>query len=156
VSWLEVNIDTSEIPTPLVGCLDVENTKSLCRILLVKVRFIIESSSLRQVITTGRSPRFTGLSNDRIFGYQVPLDIGTCKNIILSVISLTNPLQLPDATLLFLGDQITGILYFFLSRNLRIARDRAWDQTLTSRGKGPDFWGSYVEGMSWIYLMTKS
>ncbi|KAF8601198.1 hypothetical protein BDV93DRAFT_524923 [Ceratobasidium sp. AG-I] len=74
-----------------------------------------------------KSPRFTGLSNDKIFGYHVPLDVGTY------------------ATLLFLGDQITGILYFFLSRNLRIARDRAWEQTLQSRGKGPEFWGAYVE-----------
>ncbi|QRV80678.1 Etoposide-induced protein 2.4 (EI24) [Ceratobasidium sp. AG-Ba] len=74
-----------------------------------------------------KSPRFTGLSNDRVFGYQVPLDVGTY------------------ATLLFISDQITGILYFFLSRNLRIARDRAWDQTLVSRGKGADFWGPYVE-----------
>ncbi|THH28668.1 hypothetical protein EUX98_g5513 [Antrodiella citrinella] len=37
------------------------------------------------------------------------------------------------------------ILTFFLSRNLRIARDRAWDQTLQSRGKGPAFWKPYVE-----------
>ena len=73
------------------------------------------------------SPRFTGLSTDSVFGYQVPLDIGTY------------------ATLLFLGDQITGILYFFLSRNLRIARERAWDQTLASRGKPAEFWGAYVE-----------
>ncbi|KAH7339160.1 hypothetical protein B0J17DRAFT_660003 [Rhizoctonia solani] len=74
------------------------------------------------------TPRFTGLSNDRVFGYQVPLDVGTY------------------ATLLFLGDQLTGILNFFLSRNLRIAKDRAWDQTIVSRGKGEDFWGGYVEG----------
>lgn len=37
------------------------------------------------------------------------------------------------------------ILTFFLSRNLRIARDRAWEQTIVSRGKGPDFWKHYVE-----------
>ncbi|KAF8671666.1 hypothetical protein RHS04_08196 [Rhizoctonia solani] len=73
------------------------------------------------------TPRFTGLSNDRVFGYQLPLDVGTY------------------ATLLFLGDQITGIINFFLSRNLGIARDRAWDQTMTSRGKEESFWGGYVE-----------
>lgn len=51
----------------------------------------------------------------------------------------------PDATLLLLSTQSTFILTFFLSRNLRIARDRVWDQTLRSRGKGPEFWKPYVE-----------
>ena len=44
-----------------------------------------------------------------------------------------------------MGSQVTYILRFFLSRNLRIARDRAWAQTVASRGKGPDFWQPYVE-----------
>ena len=44
-----------------------------------------------------------------------------------------------------MGAQVTHILRFFLSRNIRIARDRAWDQTVASRGKGPDFWQPYVE-----------
>jgi hypothetical protein len=43
------------------------------------------------------------------------------------------------------ASQITYILRFFLSRNIRIARDRAWNQTVASRGKGPDFWQPYVE-----------
>jgi len=37
------------------------------------------------------------------------------------------------------------MFHFFLSRNLRIARDRAWEQTITSRGKGSTFWKPYVE-----------
>ena len=41
--------------------------------------------------------------------------------------------------------QVTYILRFFHSRNIRIARDRTWDQTVASRGKGPDFWQPYVE-----------
>ena len=28
---------------------------------------------------------------------------------------------------------------------MRIARDRAWDQVLASRGKAPEFWGPYIE-----------
>ncbi len=28
---------------------------------------------------------------------------------------------------------------------MRVARDRAWDQTVASRGKGPSFWQPYVE-----------
>lgn len=31
------------------------------------------------------------------------------------------------------------------SRNIHMAGTRAWDQTVLSRGKGPDFWGPYVE-----------
>lgn len=37
------------------------------------------------------------------------------------------------------------ILYFFLARNIRIVRERAWMQTVQSRGKGPEFWKPYVE-----------
>jgi hypothetical protein len=50
-----------------------------------------------------------------------------------------------DATVLFLSSQVTAILTFFLSRNIRIARERAWDQTVQSRGKGKEFWQPYVE-----------
>lgn len=47
--------------------------------------------------------------------------------------------------ILLLGSQVTSIITFFLARNIGIARQRAWDQTVTSRGKGPDFWQQYVE-----------
>ena len=50
-----------------------------------------------------------------------------------------------DMAILLLGSQITFIINFFLSRNIRVARQRAWDQTVASRGKGPDFWQPYVE-----------
>ena len=50
-----------------------------------------------------------------------------------------------DAAVLLVGSQITYILPFFLSRNIHIACDRAWDQMVASRGKGPDFWQPYVE-----------
>ena len=50
-----------------------------------------------------------------------------------------------DAALVFLGSQLTFILRFFLSRNIVIARDRAWAQTVVSRAKPPDFWQPYVE-----------
>lgn len=52
---------------------------------------------------------------------------------------------LSGATLVILSSQLTFILKFFLSRNLRIAREHVWDQTITSRGKGPAFWRPYVE-----------
>ena len=47
--------------------------------------------------------------------------------------------------LLLVGTQITAMLTFFLSRNIRLARQPAWDQTVASRGKGPEFWQPYVE-----------
>lgn len=46
---------------------------------------------------------------------------------------------------MFVAGQATILLKFFLSRNMRVARDRAWDQAVASRGKGPDFWQPYVE-----------
>ena len=50
-----------------------------------------------------------------------------------------------DAAVVIVASQVTYILRFFLSRNIRIARDRAWAQTVASRGKGADFWQPYVE-----------
>jgi len=65
----------------------------------------------------------------------------------VSVCQVNVPLtqDFSDATIVSLSAQVTAILTFFLARNLRIARERAWDQTLTSRGKGPEFWQPYVE-----------
>ncbi|KAL4248392.1 EI24 domain-containing protein [Abortiporus biennis] len=74
-----------------------------------------------------KSPSVTGLSRDAIFGFQVPFDLPTY------------------ATLVFLSTQFSAILTFFLSHNIRIARDRVYEQTIQSRGKGPDFWKPYVE-----------
>jgi len=73
------------------------------------------------------SARVTGLSNDTAFGQSIPFDLPTYAAIIT------------------LGSQVTTIISFFLSHNIRIARDRAWAQTVASRGKGPDFWQPYVE-----------
>ncbi|KAH9889928.1 hypothetical protein C8Q73DRAFT_653332 [Cubamyces lactineus] len=74
-----------------------------------------------------KSPRVTGLSRDAIFGIPMPFDLPTY------------------ATLFFLSSQVSAIIYFFLSRNIRIARERAYDQTIASRGKGADWWRPYVE-----------
>jgi len=49
------------------------------------------------------------------------------------------------ATLVILSSQLTIILIFFLSHNLRSARKHAWDLTVTSRAKGPTFWQPYIE-----------
>ncbi|EAU92120.2 hypothetical protein CC1G_11405 [Coprinopsis cinerea okayama7 len=73
------------------------------------------------------SPRITGLSNDTVFGWKVPFSLHTY------------------AALLYAADQLTWILSFFISKNMRIARDRAWDYTIASRNKGDDFWQPYVE-----------
>ncbi|KAH9973378.1 hypothetical protein BGW80DRAFT_1310487 [Lactifluus volemus] len=73
------------------------------------------------------SPNVLGHMNDTILGFKPPLNIPTW------------------ATIVFLSSQVTFILNFFLSHNLRIARERAWQQTVVSRGKGPTFWRPYVE-----------
>ncbi|KAF8323956.1 hypothetical protein DL93DRAFT_2070105 [Clavulina sp. PMI_390] len=71
------------------------------------------------------TPRVTGLAHDSFFGYQI--NVATY------------------ATCLFLSSQIQLMMRFFMGKNLRIARDRAWNLTLASRGKEPTFWGPYVE-----------
>ncbi|KAH9957835.1 hypothetical protein BC827DRAFT_1137325 [Russula dissimulans] len=73
------------------------------------------------------SPNVVGYANDTVLGWKPPFDIPTW------------------ATLVILSSQLTFIFKFFLSRNLRIARERTWDQTIASRGKGPAFWQPYVE-----------
>ncbi|KAK2462459.1 hypothetical protein APHAL10511_005429 [Amanita phalloides] len=73
------------------------------------------------------SPRITGLSTDTVFGFKIPFNVHTYAAIVL------------------VGTQITWMLRFFLSKNLRISRERAWTQTVASRGKGTDFWQPYVE-----------
>ncbi|KIL71125.1 hypothetical protein M378DRAFT_154587 [Amanita muscaria Koide BX008] len=73
------------------------------------------------------SPRLAGLTTDTLFSFQLPFDVHTY------------------AALLVLGSQVTWMLRFFLSKNLRLSRERAWSQTVASRGKGPDFWQPYVE-----------
>jgi len=72
-----------------------------------------------------RTPRVMGLSHNNMFGYG--MDVSTY------------------ATFIFMSSQIQTILQFFLGKNMRIARDRAWDQVLASRGKAPEFWGPYIE-----------
>ncbi|KAI0321205.1 hypothetical protein OF83DRAFT_1100720 [Amylostereum chailletii] len=71
-----------------------------------------------------KSPTVLDLSDDTFLGRRIPFDLTTCAY---------RPLPL------------SAILTFFLYRNLRIARQRAWDQTVASRGKGPEFWQPYVE-----------
>jgi len=67
------------------------------------------------------------LSHETFLGFKLPFSISTYVTILL------------------VGSQFTGIIGFFVSRNIRIARQRVWDQTVASRGKGPDFWQPYVE-----------
>ncbi|GJE94131.1 EI24 domain-containing protein [Phanerochaete sordida] len=74
-----------------------------------------------------KSPSVTGLSRDAVFGIHLPFDLPTY------------------ATLMFISTQATAILTFFLSKNIRIARDRVYEQTIISRGKTSEFWGPYVE-----------
>jgi len=73
------------------------------------------------------SARVTGLSHETLFGYKIPFSLPTYAAVVS------------------LGSQVTAILGFFLYRNIRIARERAWTQTVASRGKGPQFWQPYVE-----------
>ncbi|KAH8108926.1 hypothetical protein DFH11DRAFT_1731495 [Phellopilus nigrolimitatus] len=52
-----------------------------------------------------------------------------------------------DTALLLLSNQPPATLCFFLSTNMRIARDRAWEHTARSRGKGPECWARMRRNM---------
>ncbi|KZT51599.1 hypothetical protein CALCODRAFT_503312 [Calocera cornea HHB12733] len=69
------------------------------------------------------------MSTPTLLGYPLPLHIS----------------PVTWATLLVLSTQSDLILWFFLRKNLRIARARAYDLTLLSRNKPAEFWGTYVE-----------
>jgi hypothetical protein len=56
-----------------------------------------------------------------------------------------NSLTCSVATLIAIGDQVNLILNFFLRKNIALAKQRVWEQTVASRGKGPSFWKAYVE-----------
>ncbi|CCM03818.1 uncharacterized protein FIBRA_05967 [Fibroporia radiculosa] len=73
------------------------------------------------------SPRVIGLSKETVFGFHMPFDLPTY------------------AALFFITSQVSAIVTFFVSHGLRIARERAYAQTIQSRGKGNDFWRPYVE-----------
>lgn len=59
------------------------------------------------------------------------------------------------AALLVVGDQVNIILNFFLRRNVAIAKQRAWEHTVASRGKDPSFWKPYVEEWDHPPVITK-
>jgi len=73
------------------------------------------------------SPRIAGLGADTVFGVRIPLGVYTY------------------ATLVYAASQVSWIISFFLSKNIRIARDRAWNLTIASRAKGADFFIPYVD-----------
>lgn len=73
------------------------------------------------------SERAGDISEETFWGYKLPFSLSSCVAALL------------------VGAQVTTIIQFFLAKNIRIARQRAWDQTVASRGKGPDFWQPYVE-----------
>ena len=92
-----------------------------------------------------RSPRVTGLSHDAVIGYKLPFNVHTCLYWALRLAFAQPSHFLADAAILLVGSQVTYILRFFLSFNIRTARQRAWAYTVASRGKGPAFWQPYVE-----------
>lgn len=83
------------------------------------------------VLTFGIQKQFIQLflspSHSTLFGYPLPFSVHTYAAIIL------------------VGKQVTSILRFFLARNIHIACDRVWSQTLFSRGYSDDFWQPYIE-----------
>lgn len=48
------------------------------------------------------------------------------------------------------------VINFFLRRNIAIAKQRVWDLTVASRGKGQAFWKPYVEEWDHPPVVTES
>ncbi|KAI5998289.1 hypothetical protein EDD15DRAFT_2245036 [Pisolithus albus] len=103
-------------------CMTYDVQKRLVRVLLNHPSSLFYPQRMARLSKTASE-----LSEETIMGMRLPFNMTTYVTAIL------------------IGTQITAILTFFLSRNIRIARRRAWDQTVASRGKGPDFWQPYVE-----------
>ncbi|KAI6140003.1 hypothetical protein BKA82DRAFT_4220261 [Pisolithus tinctorius] len=103
-------------------CFTYDVQKRFVRVLLNHPSSIFYPKSMARLSKTA-----TDLSEETFMGIKLPLNMTAYVTAIL------------------IGTQVTAILTFFLSRNIRVARRRVWDQTVTSRGKGPDFWQPYVE-----------
>ncbi|KAI6003572.1 hypothetical protein EDC04DRAFT_1016573 [Pisolithus marmoratus] len=104
------------------ACVTYDVQKRLVRVLLNHPSSIFYPKYMVRLSQTASE-----LSEETYMGIRLPLNMTTYVTAIV------------------IGTQITAILTFFLSRNIRIARKRAWDQTVASRGKGSDFWQPYVE-----------
>lgn len=148
-----VSVCSFETMTWLIMCkpgvLHLWNPKEIYRDFPCQVSSKLTNAWLCQVLCiepSCSSPKVTGLATDTIFGYPVPFNVHTCASRATFALSRSfcNFIS-KDAAVLLVGQQITYILRFFLSRNIRIARDRAWNQTVASRGKGEDFWQPYTE-----------
>jgi len=139
----------------LPGVLHVWNSKGLHPILHGKVCPILVINYRIHSHPHARSARVTGLSNRSFFGYTVPFELATCMPQYTSPILISQFIHPTVAALLAVGEQANIILNFFLRRNIAIAKQRVWDQTVASRGKGPSFWKPYVEEWDRPPVITK-
>jgi len=103
-------------------CLTYRIQKHIIRALINNPSSLFSLSYITRLSQTA-----SDLSEETLLGFKLPFNVSTYMAILL------------------LGSQVTSIITFFLARNIGIARQRAWDQTVASRGKGPDFWQQYVE-----------
>jgi hypothetical protein len=87
----------------------------------------------------------TRMTPSLVIGHHSIFQHVCCRSFFWLVIIGDRLLFLSGATLIILSSQITFLFNLFLSRNLRIAHEHAWGQTIASRGKGPSFWQPYVE-----------
>lgn len=60
-----------------------------------------------------------------------------------------------DTHIMLLLPQLGAILRFFMLKNLRIARARAYNLTVASRGKPAEFWGLVSRALQWFYTAPR-
>jgi hypothetical protein len=89
---------------------------------------------------TGRGNVWVGFGS---VGMEV--DLILCKSILLAVSIELNATI--DTHLLILLPQISSILRFFIYKNLKLARSRAYALTVASRGKPSEFWSQVSLGV---------
>ncbi|KAK4684346.1 hypothetical protein P7C73_g5836, partial [Tremellales sp. Uapishka_1] len=77
--------------------------------------------------------------------YSFNVDLVLCQSSLGTTEYIT-PDTSPDTHLLILLPQVSSILRFFILKNLRLARSRAYALTVASRGKPAEFWSQgYIE-----------
>ncbi|KAG9311727.1 hypothetical protein JVU11DRAFT_7967 [Chiua virens] len=122
--WVRLGKYTKRLlePTCAKTCLTYRIQRHFIRTLLNNPSSIFSLNYITRLSQTA-----SDLSEETFLGFKLPFGASTY------------------VVMLLIGTQVTSIINFFLSRNIRIARQRAWDQTVASRSKKPDFWQPYVE-----------
>lgn len=77
-------------------------------------------------------------------------------DIVFCEFPMVDKVLKPDTHLLILIPQISSILRFFIYKNLKLARSRAYALTVASRRKPPQFWNQASNPPSYVMALLTS